>query len=59
MNEIPWVIPGRYPNEIAVMQEMGWSWSDLLDAPADLVDEILTRLAAQSEMTLKRRQMSR
>jgi hypothetical protein len=36
-------IPGRYSGAIAVMQEMHWSWSDLNEAPADLVEEILHR----------------
>ena len=37
-------MPGRYASEIAVMQEMAWSWPDLCAAPADLVEEILHRM---------------
>lgn len=36
-------MPGRYSAEIVVMQEMHWSWHDLCSAPADLVEELLTR----------------
>lgn len=37
-------MPGRYSGEIAIMQEMGWSWPDLCAAPADLVEEIAYRM---------------
>lgn len=37
-------IPGRYSAAIAVMETMHWSWSDLCNAPADLVEEILHRM---------------
>lgn len=30
----------QYGKEINVMEAMGWSWQELCDAPADLVDEI-------------------
>lgn len=41
-------IPGDYAVEIAVMQEMGWSWSAYCEAPADLVDEIVMRMEARA-----------
>ncbi len=31
------------------MKEMGWSWSDLQEAPFDLVHEILIRATAESK----------
>lgn len=40
-------MPGRYAVEIAVIEETGWSWQELLAAPADLVEEILVRRGAR------------
>lgn len=37
----------RYDVEIAVMQEMNWSYQDLCLAPDDLVEEILVRRDAR------------
>jgi hypothetical protein len=47
-------MPGRYPAAIAVMREMTWSWSDLLEAPADLVEEILYRMDRTVHWTQER-----
>jgi hypothetical protein len=33
--------------EIELMREMRWSWVDLQDAPADLIDALIERLAAE------------
>lgn len=41
-------LPGRYVSEIAVMREMGWSWPELMAAPADLVEQLLEERAARS-----------
>ena len=41
-------MPGQFGAEIAVMQEMAWSWPDLMAAPLDLVGEILERVRARS-----------
>lgn len=41
------------------MKDMGWSWADLMAAPADLLDELAVRLAAEAEMTMKRRDLGR
>lgn len=35
--------PGRYALEYAVCREMGWSWLELQETPADFVDEVLER----------------
>jgi len=40
---------GRYSIEYAVCREMGWSYDDLMDAPADFVDEIVIRLSAENK----------
>jgi len=40
-------MPGRYAVELAVIEETGWSWQELLAAPADLVEEILVRRGAR------------
>lgn len=39
--------PTRYGMLMAVMREYGWSWRALCEAPADLVEEICTRMAAE------------
>jgi hypothetical protein len=46
--------PTRYGILIAIMREYGWSWTDLLDAPADLVEEIAVRLESEREFTNER-----
>lgn len=45
---------GRYGAEIAVMKSMGWSWTDLMNAPSDLIDEILTKLGSSNKWSGKR-----
>lgn len=39
---------GRFAAEITIMQEMNWSWADLLDAPVLLVEEIAERVRARN-----------
>lgn len=55
MHDIPTAIPGRYSAEIAVMQEMRWSWPDLLAAPEDLVEEIYERVGARNHWQNEKR----
>lgn len=38
----------RYGSAIAIMQEMSWSWSEFLEAPYDLIEEIWIRLQART-----------
>jgi len=49
--------PGRYGAEIGMMRMMGWSWAELQDTPADVVDELRTRLAAEAHWTAQRRRL--
>lgn len=49
--------PTRYGVLITVMEKMGWSWVDLCDAPADLVDEIAARTLAERHWTAERQQL--
>ena len=49
MNGVPVAIPGRYAIEISVCQEMGWTYMDLMNTPADMVDEIIVRMNAQNK----------
>jgi len=46
--------PTRYGVLLTVMREYGWSWQDLCDAPADLVEEICTRTTAEQYWTAER-----
>lgn len=44
-----------YGSAIDVMEMMGWTWWEYLDAPADLADEIGARLAAKAAAARKRK----
>jgi hypothetical protein len=39
--------PTRYGILIAIMREYHWSWTDIMAAPADLIQEIGSRLGAE------------
>lgn len=47
----------RYGTEIAVMQEMNWSCSDLAEAPADMVEEIIERVNARHKWEKTKREI--
>ncbi len=51
--------PSRYGALIGVMREMHWSWSDLMNTPADLVDEVIERIRAQAVTTAKKADFDR
>jgi hypothetical protein len=42
-----------------ICQEMGWSWSDLLQTPADFVEEIAERVAARNRWTEEKRKQDK
>jgi hypothetical protein len=46
---------GRYKVEIAIMREMGWSWPELQAAPADLIEELVWRIASEREFQDEKR----
>lgn len=50
---------GRYGTCIAVMMEMGWSWGELQEAPADMVQELIEHLNWREHWTQKRRQFDK
>lgn len=51
--------PGRYWQQIAIMKEMHWSWSDLENSPADLVEEVLMHIISERRWESKRADMDR
>lgn len=57
MLDMPIHDPGRYALEIRIMREMGWSWRDLQDSPADLVEELQIRMNAESRWLEQRRKL--
>lgn len=57
MLDMPVADPGRYGAEIRVMRAMGWSWAELQNTPADVVDELRTRLEAEAHWTEQRRRL--
>ena len=46
--------PTRYGPLLALMREYGWSWADLREAPADLVEEAAIRLEAERHWTTEK-----
>lgn len=57
MLDLPVPDPGRYGAEIRVMRTMGWSWAELQETPADVVDELRTRLEAEAHWTAQRQRL--
>lgn len=55
MLDLPVALPRRYGWQIEVMKAMGWSWRELHEAPADLVEEIAFGLAQEAKWTIERR----
>ena len=47
-------VPTRYGILMTIMEQYGWSWGDLCEAPADLVDEIATRIIAEQHWQAER-----
>lgn len=47
----------RYADLFTVMREMGWSWTDVLATPFDLVEEAIERLSAEYKWEKERRKM--
>lgn len=54
---VPTPVGGRYAVEIAVCQEMGWTYAQLMGTPADMVDEIVIRLNAQGKAEMRRQKL--
>lgn len=46
--------PTRYGVLMSIMREYGWSWRDLCEAPADLVEEITMRITAEQHWQAER-----
>ena len=49
----------RYAVEIGLMREMRWSWDDLQNAPADLVEMLIERIAAERHWESERLKLQR
>lgn len=54
---VPSPVGGRYPIEITVCEQMGWTYAQLMDTPADMVDEIVIRLNAQNKAEQQRHKL--
>ncbi len=54
---VPSPIGGRYAVEITVCEQMGWTYTDLMNTPADMVDEIVIRLNAQGKAEQRRHKL--
>lgn len=49
----------RYDDEISVMRYMRWGWKQLMEAPADLVEEIKIRMSATYKWTETKKSMNK
>lgn len=47
MHDVQQPIPTRYPGIVVLFEEYHWTWRDVQEAPADLIDELLTRIYAK------------
>lgn len=47
-------VPTRYGILMTIMEQYHWSWGDLCEAPADLVEEIAMRLTAERHWNAER-----
>ena len=57
MDDVATPVESRYGVDIQIMRHMQWSWRELLDAPADLVEEIAFRMAQEHKWTAERRKL--
>lgn len=55
MHDAVWKAQTRYGVEIAVMQEMDWSYNDLMATPMELVEEVIERMSARQRWERERR----
>ena len=46
--------PTRYGVLLAIMREYGWSWTDIQDTPADMIEEIAIRLDSEQHWQAER-----
>lgn len=57
MHGIATPVESRYAADIQIMRHMQWGWRELLEAPADLVEEIAFRMAQESKWTTERKKL--
>lgn len=55
MHDARYEVQTRYGVEIAVMQEMNWSYEDLMATPMELVEEVIERMNARQRWERERR----
>lgn len=51
------VYPGAFASEIVIMQEMGWSWGELMATPYPVVLEIAQRIEAENRWRAEKRKL--
>jgi hypothetical protein len=44
--------------DIIICKEMGWSWQELMDTPADVVDDVRVWLAKRALIAEEQRQLA-
>lgn len=52
-------MPSRYPVEVALIEELHWTMQDIHNAPADLVDELWTRIMARRKAEHEKHKMDK
>ena len=55
MHDARYEVQTRYGVEIAIMQEMNWSYADLMATPMELVEEAMERMTARQRWERERR----
>lgn len=57
MHGLPAKLSGRYGTEIQIMRYMGWSWQDLMAAPADMIEEVAFRMYQEDKWQTEQRKL--
>lgn len=47
MHGVSMPMPSRYPAEVTLAEEYQWTYAQVHEAPADYIDELLTRIYAR------------
>jgi hypothetical protein len=51
--------PPPFAVEIEVMREMGWTWQDVQETPADVLDVIIEQMASSRHWTAEKQRMQK
>ena len=49
----------RYGLQLDIMERMHWTWQELTEQPADLIDELTAKMIGRAKADKKRQQLER